>query len=129
MKGNKFVISAAITLFLIGLLALILSSANPALSWGSKIGLIVAAGVAGSALAFSDRFKNVLIQTLLMWIGRFGIWLFFSYFRHLKWDWVFSAMLATALLPWDWWRIYQRNQMELDRLNSQNLPPMNFDLK
>ncbi len=126
---HKFVICATITLFLIGLLALILSSANPALSWGSKIGLIVAAGIAGSALAFSYRFKNVSIQTLLMWIGRFGVWLFFSYFRHLEWDWVFSAMLATVFLPLDWWRIYQRNQLKLDKLNSQNLPPMNFDLK
>ena len=80
-----------------------------------------------SALMY--KLESIPLQVLVAFVGRFGMWIFIGYLLYSEWRWGMTLALVALLSPLDWRTIYRAREKKLDKLNTQNLPPINFDLK
>ncbi len=129
MVNKKFVAWTFIVVLMVGTIFCLLWFANPSLKWPSKLGLLSAGFLFLAAPALLSKSKSIVLLTAVCWISRLGAWLFLGYLLYAKWKWDLSIAMATIFLPFDGWKIYKAKEKRLDKLNAQNLPPMNFDLK
>ena len=129
MVNKKFLAWVFLSTLITGVAVLILTTANPSFGWTSRFGLLFAAVIAGMPFFLANKSESILVQLILMWIGRLGMWLFFGYLLYAHWRWPYSLILPTAFLPFDWWKLYQAKEKRYEEIAAQNLPPMNFNLK
>ena len=130
MKPNKKLIGKLVFLLIFaGAIIAASMSASPSLNLASKLALLVGILFFVFVWSFNRKIENIFFQSVIGFVGRFGIWLFMGYLLYAQWRLGFTLLLTVALLPFDILNLYRARERKLDDLNTQNLPSMNFDLK